>query len=212
MSNKPKTYLIDAPAGKLEVSAIWQQKASRLAILCHPHPLFGGTMNNKIVTTMARFCDAQGFHVLRFNFRGVGQSTGEFDNTSGELEDAKAVLAWASTQSHIKKLWLGGFSFGGFIAAKLANAIASEDALSHYDVVKLTMVAPAVERYEMIKLHIPTERTHLIYGNDDDVVDPQVLANFAKKTGLTPTVFDGVGHYFHGNLGKLTKALQAHEG
>lgn len=203
------TQYINGNAGKIEVLANWKEQADCLAVVCHPHPLFGGTMDNKVVTTLTRFADAQGMHSLRFNFRGVGNSEGEHDNAIGEIEDVMAVLAWASTQTDIKNLWLAGFSFGGYVMAKVAERLISDAQFATWHIQKLTLVAPAVSRdyYDVTHLKLPTNKTHVIYGSADEVVDPQAIAKFATNYGLQTSVLDDAGHFFHRRLVDLRQVL-----
>ncbi|MFO1365279.1 MAG: alpha/beta fold hydrolase [Moraxella osloensis] len=134
--------------GKLTQRALPTQtprQVERVAILCHPNPLQEGTMMNKVVTTMYRFARDQNMHVVRFNFRGVGQSTGEYGNVTGEIEDALTVLQWIHSQTEARKLWIGGFSFGGFVAAKLAQLVNEQGAflgVDDFDITDLALIMP----------------------------------------------------------------------
>lgn len=200
--------IIPATAGhSLEADVTWQEGARAIALICHPHPLFGGTMDNKVVTTLARFAKAQGMHVVRFNFRGVGQSTGEHDHGVGEVDDAHAVLTWLGKQSHVKTLWLAGFSFGGFVAVKLAERLITESSLSHWQIQRLTLVAPAVSNYEVSSLALPTAQTQVIYGDADDIIAPDAIAEFATRYDVQTSVVTGAGHFFHRRLHDLTAQL-----
>lgn len=203
--------LIDAPNGKLEIDAIWQagerSASDGLAIICHPNPMAGGTMNNKVVSTMYRFCRDCGMDVLRFNFRGVGQSTGTTGNGIGELTDALTVLRFALTKTKARKLWLGGFSFGGFVACQVADVIAKQDEFSEINLHNLALIAPSVVRNDTSVLTLPTERTFLVYGAHDELVSPSALAEFARVHQLPNQVID-TGHFFHAKLVELRQALE----
>lgn len=201
------SVLIPTASSHLETHVTWQEGAKAIALICHPHPLFGGTMDNKVVTTLARFAKAQGMHVVRFNFRGVGQSTGEHDHGVGEVDDAQAVLNWLGDQSHVKQLWLAGFSFGGFIAAKLAERIVTQPELSHWKIQRLTLVAPAVTNYEVSSLTLPRAQTQMIYGDTDEVIAPDAMADFAARYDIQTSVLAGAGHFFHRRLHDLTAQL-----
>lgn len=211
--------LISAPAGVLEVDALWQQDnpcdatTDTVALLCHPNPLYDGTMNNKVVTTMYRFARDHGMHVVRFNFRGVGQSTGEHDYAEGELIDAMTVLQWIATQTTARKLWLGGFSFGGYIIARTAEQVLISPhvwGLSDFEISKVALISPSIEKNASEDIHLPTDRTFEIYGNADEVISPDNMQAFAEKMGIKVSIIDGAGHFFHGRLSELKKRLEQH--
>ena len=211
--------LIPAPAGVLEVDALWQQdnpkdaNTDTVALLCHPNPLFEGTMNNKVVTTMYRFARDSGMHVVRFNFRGVGQSTGEHDYADGEVVDAMTVLQWIAEQTNARKLWLGGFSFGGYVIARVAEQIMVSPhiwGLSDFEIANVALIAPSVEKNATDGLSLPIEKTFEIYGNADEVIDPNNMQAFAERLGLDVSIVDGAGHFFHGRLSELKGLLEEH--
>ncbi len=211
--------LIPAPAGVLEVDALWQQddpndsSTDTVALLCHPNPLYDGTMNNKVVTTMYRFARDQGMHVVRFNFRGVGQSTGEHDYADGEVIDAMTVLQWIAEQTSARKLWLGGFSFGGYVIARVAEQVQVFPhvwGLSDFEITRLALIAPSVENNDTSDLSLPVDRTFEIYGNEDTVIEPTNMQAFAERFGLSVSVVDGAGHFFHGRLTELKQLLEQH--
>ncbi|OOR90037.1 alpha/beta hydrolase [Moraxella caviae] len=216
---KNDIVLIDAPAGKLEVEFILQDgertQADSLALICHPNPA-GGTMNNKVVSTMFRYCRDAGMDVARFNFRGVGNSTGVSEYGDGEFIDARTVLAWLTTQTQARQLWLGGFSFGGFVACRVADWLnaaknASNDGgMQGLTLQHLALVAPSVERNDTSTLDITSPNTFMIYGDQDELVRPSVMADFAKARQIATTVMPDVGHFFHGKLTELKQALMAH--
>ncbi|WP_350558487.1 alpha/beta fold hydrolase [Psychrobacter sp. CAL346-MNA-CIBAN-0220] len=211
--------LIPAPAGVLEIDALWQQNnpndpsTDTVALLCHPNPLFEGTMNNKVVTTMYRFARDNGMHVVRFNFRGVGQSTGEHDYADGEVLDAMTVLQWIATQTNARKLWLGGFSFGGYVTARVAEQVLLSPhvwGLSDFELLKVALISPSIEKNDSDNLSLPVENTFEIYGNADEVIDPVNMQAFAERLGIAVSVVDGAGHFFHGRLSELKKLLEQH--
>lgn len=211
--------LIKAPAGVLEVDVLWQNDnpndaaTDTIAVLCHPNPLFEGTMNNKVVTTMYRFARDAGMHVVRFNFRGVGQSTGDHDYAVGEVDDAMAVIQWAAAQSNARKIWLGGFSFGGYVTAKVAEqlTISPQDwGLEDVSIVQVALIAPSVEKNDTSNLVLPTDKTFEIYGNQDEIISPKSMQDFADNLGIAVSVVDGAGHFFHGKLGGLKKLLESY--
>lgn len=211
--------LIPAPAGVLEVDALWQNdnpndpNTDTVALLCHPNPLFDGTMNNKVVTTMYRFARDNGMHVVRFNFRGVGQSTGEHDYAEGEVVDAMTVLQWIAEQTNARKLWLGGFSFGGYVTARVAEQVLEAAhiwGLDDFDVSKIALIAPSVEKNDSTDIALPADKTFEIYGNADEVIEPDNMQAFADRLGIEVSVVDGAGHFFHGRLSELKGLLDKH--
>lgn len=201
---KEQTQLINGPAGKLEV-AINEATApehSAWGIVCHPHPLYGGTMHNKVVTTLAKTFTGMGVTTVRFNFRGVMRSEGGFDQGNGELDDLLAVIDWVQ-QVHIKnEIWLAGFSFGAFIAAKAATQI---------PVNKLVTVAPPVQHFPMQHLPPITCPWVLVQGELDDVVPPKEVFAWAEARNPRPTIirFPQAGHFFHGQLSELRAQITA---
>ncbi|MBH0005942.1 alpha/beta hydrolase [Psychrobacter sp. SWN149] len=211
--------LIPAPAGVLEVDALWQQdnpnnlNTDTVALLCHPNPLFDGTMNNKVVTTMYRFARDNGMHVVRFNFRGVGQSTGEHDYAEGEVVDAMTVLQWIAEQTNARKLWLGGFSFGGYVTARVAEQVLEAShiwGVSDFEISKIALIAPSVEKNDSSDISLPVDKTFEIYGNADEVIEPDNMQAFADRLGIEVSVVDGAGHFFHGRLSELKGLLEKH--
>ena len=204
---------ISAPAGSLQVRAIWQE-SEQVALICHPHPLFGGTMDNKVVTTLVRFFKSQNISVVTFNFRGVGSSTGTHDNGEGEIEDALSVLSWILRQNPSNttqpQLYIAGFSFGAYIAAALASRINSGeviDELKAFQLLKTYLVAPPVHHYPMQQL-VLTQDTPVFIGDQDEVVPSQQVVDWAKSLNLPVTLMPDCSHFFHGHLNDLTQQLQ----
>lgn len=183
---------IDAPAGA----------ARAVLVICHPHPLHGGTMENKVVQTVARAGLQAGARCVRFNFRGVDGSDGHWDEGRGELDDALAVIA--AQRDAALPLWLAGFSFGGFIAASAAGRLAAAAAPE-----RLVLVAPSTQKQQVPALPEELRATTLIvHGESDDVVPLTATLDWARPQGLPVTVVPGVGHFFHGQL-TLLKSLVA---
>ena len=208
--------LIDAPAGKLEIDALWQQQnpkardIEQVALLCHPNPLQAGTMMNKVVTTMYRFARDQGFHVVRFNYRGVGHSTGSYGNMVGEIEDALTVLQWIHCQTEARKLWLGGFSFGGYVAMRLAQTLTEQGAflgLDDFELTNLALIAPSIEKHATTGLALPSDKSWMINGAQDEVIAPRSLQQFGEDFAIATRIVANTGHFFHGKLGELTALL-----
>ncbi len=200
--------LIAGPAGALQVRALWRADSDRLAIVCHPHPLMGGSMDNKVVTTLARYFRNRTplQSVLLFNFRGVGQSTGRYGDQVGELADAQAVLAWAvRKQPGLTTVDWAGFSFGGAIAAQAADALTRwQPQLQCGDV---ALVAPAVTLFDLSALALPP-KTLVVVGEADEVIAPQAMIEWATARSLQWRTLPDAGHFFHGRLTALTQVLQ----
>jgi uncharacterized protein len=171
-----------------------------IAVICHPHPLYGGSLHNKVVHTLARAALALGFGALRFNFRGVGQSAGVHDGGAGETGDALAAVAYARQHWPELPLLLAGFSFGGAVAIRAATAA---------DPALLVTVAPAVDRVNLdgqVPVHCPWL---FVLGEADEEVDPQRVRQWAAghAPGASIVGMPGVGHYFHGKLNELRIAV-----
>lgn len=207
IKTKEITQLINGPAGQLEVAVSEATSPERSAwgIVCHPHPLYGGTMHNKVVTTLAKTFQGMGVPTVRFNFRGVMRSEGQFDQGNGELDDLLAVIDWVQQERIKNEIWLAGFSFGAFIAAKAATQI---------PVNKLVTVAPPVQNFPMQHLPPINNPWVLVQGERDDVVSPQEVFAWAEARNPKPIIirFPEAGHFFHGQLSELrteiTEALQ----
>lgn len=200
---------VQGPAGKLEVAVGTPIGVERnaIGIVCHPHPLHGGTMYNKVVTTLARSFQGLGLTTVRFNFRGVGKSQGTYDHGRGEVDDLLAVVKWLQTEMGQQELWLAGFSFGAFIAASGAVQL---------PVKKLVTVAPPVMHFPMRDLPPILCDWVLVQGEQDDVVPPEEVFVWAESRQPPPAIlrFPEAGHFFHGQLGELRlrieEALQKH--
>jgi hypothetical protein len=157
-------------------------------------------MENKVVTTLARALQSGGVATLRFNFRGVGQSAGSFDCGRGETDDARAVVRFGAVRWPGCRLILAGFSFGAFVALKVAQVEAAE---------LLITVAPPVDRFDFSGLAAPPSPWLVVQGDADDVVDPQRVFEWVKRFAPAPDlkVVPGVGHFFHGHLAELRDAV-----
>ncbi len=192
---------ITGPAGPIE--AVIEDPGAAgdaYAIVCHPHPQFGGTMDNKVVTTLARALHSCAIPTLRFNFRGVGRSGGTFDGGEGETDDALAVADWGAGHWAGRRLVVAGFSFGAYVALRLAR----RRALSH-----LVLVAPPVGRFDFSALAAPDAPWTVIQGDADEVVDAAAVTRWALAASPAPKLLTmpGVGHFFHGRLTDLRDAV-----
>lgn len=207
ISTKTKTEtdaLIDAPQGKLELIVGKENNKPSWGIVCHPHPLHGGTMNNKVVTTLVKTFQGMGLNTIRFNFRGVGQSTGSFDEGNGELVDLFSVIDWVQREHGGADFWLAGFSFGAYVAYRAATTFPAK---------ALVTVAPPVEHFPMQELPPVLCKWVLVQGERDEVVPPKAVFDWAEERDPKPIVirFPEAGHFFHGQLTELrmeiTRAL-----
>jgi alpha/beta superfamily hydrolase len=171
------------------------------AIVCHPHPLHGGTMHNKVVTMAARSLRELGFAVLRFNFRGVGASAGTHDNGDGETLDLVALGEWVARVRPRDALWLAGFSFGSFVALKAARLL---------PVKQLISIAPPVGKYHFAACQRPACDWLVIQGEDDDVVSPQSVFDWVASLADAPTLvrMPETDHFFHRKLMDLRGAIK----
>jgi len=206
-AEKESKWLIPGPAGQLEVVFNRAEVNAPLAalrglvVICHPHPQHGGTMDNKVVTTLMRTYRDLGIDCVRFNFRGVGQSQGEFDHAVGELDDLLAVVRWAANQLPLHRVLLAGFSFGSSIAARASYRVEN--------VVHLTLVAPPVERYEYDHRGAFTVPLCVIQGDQDErVIASGVYRWMAQlKSPASLIRYADAGHFFHGFLTALKQDL-----
>ena len=192
---------VAGPAGVLECVVESPPADARLrgvAVLCHPHPLHGGAMDNKVVVTLARTFVALGWRSVRFNFRGVGRSAGQWDAGRGEVDDALAVVAALRTPG--QPLMLAGFSFGGYVATQTAARLAA--ALT--PAARLVLVAPAAGNFALAP--VPPD-TVLVHGEVDDVVPLAAVLDWARPQSLPITLVPGAGHFFHGQLTVLKQIV-----
>lgn len=205
-----ESALLRGCAGSVEVLIDAPETVKGIALVCHPHPLYGGANTNKVVHTLARSLRDLGYAAIRPNFRGVGKSEGEHDHGSGETEDMLSVVSWAHSRWGVLPLVLGGFSFGAFVqtrvAARLAEGVTpprqlvlvgtatgtAADGARHYD----TGAVPAA---------IPTL---LIHGENDDTVPLANVLDWARPQELPVAVIPGADHFFHGKLHLIRDLVQ----
>lgn len=201
-------YLLPGPAGVIQCKAragrLEKQKPEApIAIICHPHPLFEGTMDNKVVTTLARVFRDEGISQLRFNFRGVGKSEGEHADMQGEADDLEYLMDALAKERKGQKFILGGFSFGSGVASIVAQRRA--------DIEHLILVAPPNGKYgNAYVTHYPCP-VSVYQGSDDDVVEPKLVKSWASRITSPSELhwFEGVGHFFHGKLLDLSTAVRS---
>lgn len=197
----PQAILIDGPVGQLEAIVEAPEQPSALIVVCHPNPLQGGTMTNKVVHTVARAANECGAASVRFNYRGVGNSAGTFADGVGETDDALAVLEYAQARWPGLPVWLAGFSFGGGVA--LRAALAQPPA-------KLITIAPAAARHPPPAI-LPTCPWLLLQGDADDVIATDMVLAWVASLSRPPEVqvLSGAGHFFHGRLIELRERVVA---
>jgi uncharacterized protein len=195
---------IEGPAGVLEALLEDPQMPSPagFAVICHPHPLYGGSMHNKVVHTLARACQEYGIATLRFNFRGVGASAGSYDEGRGELDDALAAIAWGRKRWPDTGLTLAGFSFGAMVALGAAERSTPS---------RLITVAPAVARAQFAEVVNPSCPWLIVQGDADQLVDIRDVRAFAARFDPAPrlVVMPGGEHFFHGRLTELRDQVLA---
>ncbi len=189
-------FMLTGPAGRLEcLSDVPEPDVARsaIAVLCHPHPSHGGTMRNKVVTIMDRALRELGLATVRFNYRGVGESEGTFDDGDGETQDLLRVVEWVRSVRPEADLWLGGFSFGAYITVKAAQDL---------PVRQLISIAPPVERYGFNEFLPPNCPWLVVQGDEDDVVSPEAVQDWVHGLDAKPNlvIMEGTGHFFHRRL------------
>lgn len=206
MSGRPapaERIFIEGPVGKLEAVVDRPASAGRagtVAVCCHPHPVFGGTLHNKVVHTLARVARDLGVPAVRFNFRGVGGSAGRYDHGEGETEDALTVADWSQQAFGATQLWAMGFSFGSFVACRLALARAAT---------RLVTVAPPVQRFDFNTLPVPKCPWLIVQGDRDELVDHETVATWSERLAPAPrlVVLAGADHMLHGRITELRELV-----
>ncbi|TMH56807.1 MAG: alpha/beta hydrolase [Betaproteobacteria bacterium] len=194
---------IAGPAGALEVALNLpathpDQEPRGIALIAHPHPQQGGTLDNKVAQTLAKTFVALDYASVRLNFRGVGKSEGAFDDGVGETDDALAALAFARSKFPglaSASPVLAGFSFGTFVQTRVAQTVTPE---------RMVLIAPAVSRFAPAP--VPAD-TIVIHGEEDDIVALGDVLAWARPQHLPILVFPGCGHFFHGRLQQLQRAI-----
>jgi alpha/beta superfamily hydrolase len=201
MNAQTRHFGLQGPAGELQCAvdepATSGLTAPRgLALVCHPHPLHGGTMDNKVVQTLARAFVQLGWRAVRFNFRGVGASQGAWDEGRGEVDDALAVVQ--ALRETAQPLVVAGFSFGAYVASQVAARLQGPEAAQ-----RVVLVGPAVQNFPVAP--VPQDSL-VIHGESDEVVSLSSVLDWARPYTLPVTVVPGTGHFFHGQL-PLLKSL-----
>jgi uncharacterized protein len=196
-----RRLLLEGAAGALEVVINEAPPPhAGLALVAHPHPLHGGTLDNKVVQTLAKAFFALGYVAVRMNFRGVGASAGEHDNGAGETQDWLMVLEQMRTRYGRLGVALAGFSFGAFVQSRVAKHLAERGEAP----LCMVLVAPAVGRFAVEPVSVDTL---VIHGDEDDVVPLAEVLGWARPQQLPVTVLPGTGHFFHGYLPRLQQVV-----
>jgi alpha/beta superfamily hydrolase len=204
------TFLLPGPAGALEVRTARaqhnpaQQKQTRtVAVICHPHPLHGGTLHNKVVYILHKAYTDVGIHTVRFNYRGVGQSQGTFGQSAGELSDLFSIIDWLNTQCNIHRLYLAGFSFGAYIALAASQQVSTQHVIT---------IAPALHHQDFNALLPIKTPWLLIQGDQDEVITATDVYQWVKTLSPPPQVIHcaDAGHFFHGQLTPLRNTIATH--
>lgn len=208
MQSTTRNLVLQGPGGAIEAQLdspvlAAHQASQGVAIVAHPHPLYGGTMHNKVVQTIARACVLCGWQALRFNFRGVGASEGAHDGGQGEAQD---LLALVEQVAPTGALVLAGFSFGAFVTSHAVQALAAQR-----EIARIVLVGTAASRFQVApiapELH---ERTLVLHGEQDETVPLTSVLDWARPQSLPVTVLPGVEHFFHGQLPVLRALVQRH--
>ena len=206
MNSQTERLSLAGPAGAIEAArdgAAVGVAPRGVAVIAHPHPLFGGTMDNKVVQTLARAFVQCGWQAVRFNFRGVGATEGVYDEGRGELQDLLAVVQQVAPQG---TLALAGFSFGAFITSHAVQTLWPQRAIE-----KIVLVGTAASRFAVAD--IPPEahaHTLTLHGEQDDTVPLAAVMDWARPQTLPVTVIPGGGHFFHGQLPLLKSLVVRH--
>jgi alpha/beta superfamily hydrolase len=199
MTPRTERRLVAGPAGDLECALDAPAATPHgLAVMCHPHPQFGGTMDNKVVVTLARAFVQCGWRVARFNFRGIGRSAGAWDEGRGEIDDALAVAAALRLPGE-GMAW-AGFSFGGYVASQAAASLPGA---------RLVLVAPATQNFTVARV---AADTLVVHAEHDEVVPLAATLDWARPQSLPVVVVPGGGHFFHGQLALLKSLVLHHLG
>lgn len=204
MNAQTEMFQLQGPAGAIEVAIDRPVgEAVGTAVIAHPHPLFGGTLSNKVVQTLARAFVQCGWVAVRFNFRGVGASAGAYDEGRGELEDLLAVV---HAQAPSGRLSLAGFSFGAFVTSHAVARLHPQ-----WQIERLVLVGTAASRFDVQA--VPEElhpRTLVIHGEQDDTVPLSAVMDWARPQVLPVLVVPAGGHFFHGQLPLLRSLVERH--
>ena len=199
------SFMLRGPAGLLEtITDVAERPGARrgVAIVCHPNPVQGGTMHNKVVTMVERALRESGLDTVRFNFRGTGASEGTYDEGNGEGDDLAAVADWVRRVRPGEALWLAGFSFGSYVTIRNAVRLGADALIS---------IAPPAGRWPFDGFELPTCPWLVVMGEEDEVVEPQAVFDWIESLPVEPEVvrMPETGHFFHRRLMDLRGAVKA---
>jgi alpha/beta superfamily hydrolase len=212
-SSTIKSLFLEGPAGRLEALLnAGAENATHAAVVCHPHPLFGGTLHNKVVFHTMKALNGFGFPVLRFNFRGAGLSQGEHDHGNGEVEDVRAALDWLDTEFHLP-LVFAGFSFGSAVGLRAACPDARVKALIGVGVPAISVAAdteaPRVYTFDFLRDCV---KPKLFVSGARDQFAPQAKLEALVASASQPkklVVIEGADHFFEGRLRELRETIES---
>lgn len=195
--------LVPGPAGVIEVLTSCPecyQGTNPIVIICHPHPLYGGSLQNKVVHILAETFNAMGMLSISFNFRGVGKSAGHFDHGVGETDDLSAVVAFFRERHPQAPLWLAGFSFGAYVALRGHQRVAAA---------RLLLVAPPVTMFDFATLPEVEIPWMVIQGGQDEIISPEAVSHWVAARSNPPDYcwMADADHFFHGRLNRLRESL-----
>jgi alpha/beta superfamily hydrolase len=204
MNAQTQRLTLIGEAGPIEALRDMPEGTSRgVAVVAHPHPLFGGTMDNKVVQTLARAFVQCGWTAVRFNFRGVGASAGAHDAGQGEIRDLLRVVEQVAFDG---PLALAGFSFGSFVTSHALAALWGQRPID-----KVVLVGTAASRFTVADVPVSAhEQTLVVHGEQDDTVPLSAVMDWARPQTLPVTVVPGGGHFFHGQLPLLKNLVVRH--
>jgi len=202
--NELPKLLLPGPAGVIEAATALPdagEARAGTAIICHPNSQQGGTMHNKVVTIIERSLRELGLATVTFNFRGVGESSGTFDDGRGETDDLLAVADWVRRVRADDVLWLAGFSFGSYVASRAAAQLPLRQLIS---------IAPPVNRWDFSTLAAPACPWLIVQGEADEVVEPEAVYAFVAAQKAPPTLvrLPETGHFFHRRLMDLRGVIK----
>lgn len=195
--------ILDGPAGVIETQTAYPkdfQHGDPIAIICHPHPLYGGSMSNKVVYMISRTFIEMGVATLRFNFRGVGKTQGRFDEGRGESEDLQALVAWFRKRHPDSPVWLSGFSFGAYVATQACEALAPD---------RLLLVAPPVTMFDFTSIAPLQVPYMVVQGGRDEIIKPVAVGQWVIGQPQRPIYhwMSDADHFFHGRLNRLRDVI-----
>ena len=198
------SLMLNGPTGALETLIDLADPAIArrgVAVICHPNPVQGGTMHNKVVTMTERALRESGLDTVRFNFRGTGNSAGTYDEGNGEGDDLAAVVAWVRRMRPDDALWLAGFSFGSYVTIARAAALEADALIS---------IAPPVGRWDFQELSVPACPWLIVQGEADEVVEPEAVFAWVDSLPVTPELvrMPDTSHFFHRRLMDLRGAIK----